>query len=88
VRLRIRDDRRGIDQKIVDTSRAAHWGLPGIRERAKAMGTELNIRSHPGAGTEVELTIPAELAYPDSIRKSFWYRIYRGGSANNGNRLK
>jgi signal transduction histidine kinase len=86
VRLMIRDDGRGIDQQIVDSGRAGHWGLRGMRERAKAMGAELDIRSHPGAGTEVELTIPAELAYPHTIRKSFWYRIYRGSSGNNGDK--
>ena len=75
VRLRIRDDGQGIDQAIVDSGRPGHWGLRGMRERAKAMGAELNIRSHPGAGTEIELTIPAEVAYPDSIKKSFWSRI-------------
>ena len=56
----------GSTQQIVDSGRAGHWGLRGMRERAKAMGAELNIRSHPGAGTEVELTIPAEVAYPDT----------------------
>jgi signal transduction histidine kinase len=86
VRLKVRDDGHGIDQTIVDSGRPGHWGLPGMRERAKAMGAELNIRSHPGVGTEVELTIPAEVAYPDGSRKSFWYRIYRGSSGNNGNK--
>ena len=86
VRLRVRDDGRGIDQQIVDSGRAGHWGLRGMRERAKAMGAELNIRSYPGAGTEVDLTIPAELAYPDGIRKSFWDRIYRRSGGNNGDK--
>jgi nitrate/nitrite-specific signal transduction histidine kinase len=86
VRLRIRDDGHGIDQTIVDTGRPGHWGLRGMRERAKAMGAELNIRSHPGAGTEVELSIPAEVAYSDSIRKSFWNRISRGSNGNNGDK--
>jgi signal transduction histidine kinase len=84
VRFKIRDDGRGIEQKIVDSGRPGHWGLRGMRERAKAIGAELNIQSHPGAGTEIELTIPATVAYPDSLRKSFWNRIARGSSENNG----
>jgi ligand-binding sensor domain-containing protein len=84
VRLRIRDDGRGIDQMIVDSGRPGHWGLRGMRERAKAIGGELNIRSHPDAGTEVELVIPAKVAYPDSSEPSFWQRISRSFSADNG----
>jgi signal transduction histidine kinase len=84
VRLSIRDDGQGIDQTIVDSGRPGHWGLRGMRERARAMGAELKIRSCPGAGTEVELTIPAEVAYPGSNKQSFWNRIYRGPAGNNG----
>jgi signal transduction histidine kinase len=83
VRLRIRDNGQGIDQTIVDSGRPGHWGLRGMRERAKAMGAELNIRSYPGAGTEIDLSIPAEVAYPDSKKKSFWNRINRGSPGNN-----
>jgi signal transduction histidine kinase len=38
VRLRIRDDGHGIAQQIVDGGRAGHWGLRGMRERAKPWG--------------------------------------------------
>jgi len=62
--LRIRDDGKGIDPKyLVHGSRAGHWGLPGMRERAKAFGGHLEIWSQEGAGTEVELTVPASIAY-------------------------
>jgi len=56
--LRIRDDGKGIDAKYLDHgSRAGHWGLPGMRERAKTFGGRLEIWSQGGAGTEVELTV-------------------------------
>jgi signal transduction histidine kinase len=62
--LRIRDDGRGIDPKVlVLGSRAGHWGLPGMRERAKNFGGRMEVWSEGGAGTEVELTIPAAVAY-------------------------
>lgn len=62
--LRIRDDGKGIDAKyLARGSRAGHWGLPGMRERAKAFGGRLEIWSQQGAGTEVELTVPASIAY-------------------------
>ncbi len=67
LRLRIRDDGRGIGRKVLaEGARAGHWGLPGIRERAKRIGARLAIWSQVGVGTEVELTIPARVAYAKS----------------------
>ena len=44
-------------------ARQGHWGLPGVRERAKRIGARLKLWSEPGAGTEAELTVPARIAY-------------------------
>ena len=64
LRLRIRDDGEGIDPKVLEESqRPGHWGLPGVRERAQRIGSQLSFWSQAGAGTEVELTIPAAIAY-------------------------
>jgi signal transduction histidine kinase len=64
LRLRIRDDGKGIDPRVLqEGGRAGHWGLPGIRERAKQIGARLDFWSEAGAGTEVELTVPASIAY-------------------------
>jgi ligand-binding sensor domain-containing protein/signal transduction histidine kinase len=66
-RLRIRDDGKGIDEGVaLQGERAGHWGLPGMRERAKRIGGQLDLWSEPGAGTEVELTIPGWIAYRSS----------------------
>ncbi len=40
-----------------------HWGLRGIRERAKLIGGTFEVWSQLGSGTEAELTIPAASAY-------------------------
>jgi signal transduction histidine kinase len=62
--IRIRDDGIGIDpQVLTHGQRPGHWGLPGMRERATAFGGRLTLWSEPGAGTEVELRIPASIAY-------------------------
>jgi signal transduction histidine kinase len=61
--MRIRDDGIGIDESMIRTGRSGHWGLQGMRERARALGGRLSIWSHAGAGTEVELVIPAKIAY-------------------------
>ena len=72
-RLRIRDDGKGIDPAVLqEGARAGHWGLPGIRERAKRIGAQLKLWSENGAGTEVELTVPASVAYAAShVRRRF-----------------
>jgi len=63
-RLRVRDDGRGMDQKIVDSGgRAGHYGLAGMRERANGMRGTLTIWSELDSGTEIELTIPGLVAY-------------------------
>jgi nitrate/nitrite-specific signal transduction histidine kinase len=71
--LRIRDDGKGIDPKVLrEGARAGHWGLPGMRERAKRIGARLQLWSESGAGTEVELTLPASIAYAAShVRRRF-----------------
>jgi signal transduction histidine kinase len=63
LRLRFRDDGIGIDPTILNQGRANHWGLPGMRERAKKIGAYIEIWSRTGAGTEIEVRIPAPVAY-------------------------
>jgi signal transduction histidine kinase len=44
-----------------------------MRERAKSFGGKLEVWSEVGAGTEVELTVPAAIAYGKSeARRRFW----------------
>ena len=71
-RLRIRDDGSGIDPKVLkEGGRTGHWGLRGVRERADRIGGSLDLWSESGGGTEVQLLVPAEIAYekvPESYR--------------------
>src|SRR5262250_2892863 len=67
LRLRIRDDGRGIDPQVLKAGgRSGHWGLRGVRERAQQIGAQLGFWSEAGAGTEVQLTVPAAVAYEQS----------------------
>jgi signal transduction histidine kinase/ligand-binding sensor domain-containing protein len=64
LRVRVRDDGKGIDPKLLsDDGREGHFGLRGMRERAKLIGGKLTVWSELGAGTEVELSVPAARAY-------------------------
>jgi signal transduction histidine kinase len=66
LRLRIRDNGKGIDPKLLGAGRDGHWGLPGMRERAQQIGAQLDLWSQAGKGTEVELRIPGSIAYEAS----------------------
>jgi len=76
LRVRIRDNGKGIDPKVLDAGgRAGHHGLPGMHERTQLVGGELAVWSELDSGTEVELTIPASSAYAKSLaarRSMFW----------------
>jgi signal transduction histidine kinase len=69
LRVRVRDNGKGIDPTLLGAGRAGHWGLPGMRERAQQIGARLEIWSQVGAGTEVELCIPEPLASARPERK-------------------
>jgi nitrate/nitrite-specific signal transduction histidine kinase len=68
----VRDDGIGVDAQILARGqRPGHWGLPGMRERSESLGCQLNVWSERNAGTEVELGIPADIAYSEPRRSSF-----------------
>ena len=77
--VRVRDDGLGIAPPIVDEGRPGHFGLPGMRERAEQMGAVLRLWSREGAGTEVEIHVPAKTAFPDASpgRLGRWWRRAR-----------
>jgi signal transduction histidine kinase/ligand-binding sensor domain-containing protein len=79
LRLFVRDDGRGIEPQVLRQGRDGHWGLSGMRETAERIGAKLRLQSRPGEGTEVELTVPAEIAFATSLRPSArrWWRIFR-----------
>jgi signal transduction histidine kinase len=73
LRLRVRDNGKGIDPKVLaGGGRAGHYGLPGMQERAKLVGGKLAVWSEIDSGTETELTIPASIAYAKSRIARRW----------------
>lgn len=75
LRVLVRDNGRGIDPQLLQSGRAGHWGLPGMRERAERIGAKLHVWSSTTAGTEVELSVPGHVAFPSrsSGRASGWF---------------
>jgi signal transduction histidine kinase len=84
LRIRFRDDGIGIDPKVLkEGARAGHWGLPGVRERAKLAGAQLDFWSEVGTGTEVQLTAPASVAYAKSPEARV-FGLFRRKSRSHG----
>jgi signal transduction histidine kinase len=52
LRIRVRDDGCG----GADVNRGS--GLTGLRDRVEAIGGQISLRSEPGEGTTVEITLP------------------------------
>ena len=70
LRVLVRDNGGGIGAQVLRAGREGHWGLSGMRERAEKIGGNLKIWSGgAGAGTEVELSIPGEIAFESSSKK-------------------
>ena len=69
--LGVIDDGLGIDPPILRAGKLNHWGLIGMRERAKRIGATLTLTSTPNEGARVFLTVPADVAYPERSKKHF-----------------
>lgn len=63
LRVFVRDNGCGIDDHVLQSGREGHWGLSTMRERADRIGAKLKALSRTGAGTEVELRVPANIAF-------------------------
>ena len=75
-RLRVRDNGKGIDKAVLAAQGIeGHYGLRGMRERAALIGGTLTVWSEAGAGTEVELRLPASIVYATSSRRTWWSRL-------------
>jgi signal transduction histidine kinase/ligand-binding sensor domain-containing protein len=74
LRLRVRDDGKGMDATFLTAEgRAGHFGLHGMRERAKLMGGTLTVWTAAQSGTEIELIIPAAYANAAASPRRSWF---------------
>jgi signal transduction histidine kinase/ligand-binding sensor domain-containing protein len=65
----VRDDGRGMDPEVAANGKAGHFGLQGMRERAKRSGGSLTISTSEHSGTMLELTIPGDKVFSNGSRK-------------------
>jgi signal transduction histidine kinase len=65
VSLAIKDDGIGLPSAVLETGmREGHYGMVGMRERARRLTGALECVSTAQMGTEIRLTVPARVAYP------------------------
>ena len=83
LRLFVRDDGCGIDPHVGRKGRDGHWGIAGMRERARSIGGGLKVRTRAEAGTEVELPVPGHVAFEQAPANPLvrWLRRRLGRSS-------
>jgi signal transduction histidine kinase/ligand-binding sensor domain-containing protein len=58
ISLSVQDDGIGMNSAWIDQPPHGHYGLLGMRERARRSGGEVSVSSQPGRGTIIKATIP------------------------------
>ncbi len=61
--LRVRDNGCGVDALVLEKGAKGHWGLAGMRERAERISGQFKISSSATAGTQILLSVPAQVAF-------------------------
>jgi signal transduction histidine kinase len=78
LRVSVQDNGKGIPADILQRGKDEHFGLQGIRERADRIGAKLTVHTRVGEGTEVEITVPEDIAFdpapgkPSLLVRSLW----------------
>jgi signal transduction histidine kinase/ligand-binding sensor domain-containing protein len=65
--LRVRDNGVGIDAAIVDKGRQGHFGLQGMRERARRIMARFTVDTSTLSGTEIKLVVPGGIVYRGAV---------------------
>jgi signal transduction histidine kinase/ligand-binding sensor domain-containing protein len=70
LQIRVQDNGCGMSEQTLNLPRPGHYGIAGMQERAERLGGSISIRSRIGEGTEVNLSVPAQLLYQDGLPRS------------------
>jgi signal transduction histidine kinase len=65
--LRVRDNGVGINPDVVGKGREGHFGLQGMRERARRIMAKLTVETSAVSGTEIKLVVPGSIIYRRTI---------------------
>ena len=61
--LRVQDNGVGIAPAVVDEGKEGHFGLQGMRERARRIMAKLTVETSAASGTEIKLVVPGSIIY-------------------------
>ena len=78
--LSIRDDGKGIEPGTLQTGKAGHYGLIGMRERATRIGGRITVESS-SQGTEIILRVPGKAIYKTASPRRVARLLRRGSTA-------
>lgn len=70
VRMYVRDNGCGINPDVVQKASDSYWGLREMRDRADTIGAQFGIWSRPGAGTEVRIAVPFNVAIAEGFDRA------------------
>jgi signal transduction histidine kinase len=68
LRVAVRDNGKGMTPELFRSGQIGHRGLSKMRELAEQMGGKLKLLSRVAAGTEIELSIPAHIAFLSPVK--------------------
>ena len=69
--LRVSDNGIGMEPAVVTEGRKWHFGLRGMRERAKRIGSKFTLNSAPNSGTEMTLVVPGNVIFRKASATQF-----------------
>jgi signal transduction histidine kinase/ligand-binding sensor domain-containing protein len=61
--LEVQDNGIGCEPSLLEIGRPGHFGIEGMRERARSIHATLTIDTEPGTGTRVSLLVSKRIAY-------------------------
>src|SRR5262249_18823962 len=61
--LCVSDNGAGIDSDVIERGKESHFGLRGMRERAKRIGSKFTLISSPDSGTVITLIVPGRIVF-------------------------
>lgn len=80
LRIEVQDQGRGFDPVAMEAkSENGHFGLFSVKERMQAMGGRLEVKSKPGEGTTVTMTLPLAKRKPAEV--GLPAEVFAGASA-------